>query len=574
MSNSHLKTMSNSPEKHQKGLDLKEAKTILEEFLKPGNDSKVLALKGDWGVGKTHLVKACLSQTNQSYHYGSVFGISKIEELKMQLWSNFNSGNKADEKTRTGIFKWILGKSNEKSNELKSILESIPKAGDHGLGVAPTVITLTSSLLINKALQDKIICIDDLERKSENLSLNEVLGFIEDLTEDKNCKVIIIYNDSKLQEDKDYDSVLKSYREKVIDFEIKLDPSLADNFHIGFGRDYPDKDFVFDYLNRSGVRVNNIRILKRIKLNLDKVRPYISSFLPRVKRKIIDEVIFLTLAQLDSNFAINLNQLISLGSYQDILRTEGDRDIYLQAIQLGYTQSIISNEIFRLVETSVCDYKRIQKEGERLNDLEKNHEIEQKINEISNLFTESFADYQEVLKEALSNFLDNHCQLLGYSTIQELAGLSDAVKLDASPYWERWLQYQIDQTTTLKDLYSLRLKVQSNNSLGSSESIVLLNGKISAFEKDLSIDKVLIKVMTEKGWSPQDADYLNSHTLDQWKKWLCVKNPDKLPMVRQGLNMSEDFSRTLKEAIVELAEINDLNKMRAKKLYGVVSEKV
>lgn len=562
--------------KYKVGLDRKEAERALEEFLKSGNDAKVFAVKGDWGVGKTHLVKTFLAGAKQSYHYGSVFGVSTIEELKMQLWSNFNSGTKFDDKLKKWNFRNLFAKATKNSKDLGDVVEAIPRMGEYGTGFTPAVITLASNFIINRALQDQLICIDDLERRSVNLSLNEVLGFIENLTEDKNCKVIIIYNEAKLKGDQKSNNVLTEYREKVIDFEINLDPSLADNFRIGFGENDPDEDIVFNYFVRARIRVNNIRVLRRIKLHLDKVRPAINSFLPKVRHRIIDEVIFMTLAKLDASFSINLEKLISLGCFQDILNSGGDseKDLYLHASRLGYTESVISNEIFRLVETSICDYEIIRDEGEKLNSVEKNHKIEEKLSEAYKPYYESFESTEEELRKNLTNFLEKYCEFLDLRKIQELTDTSCAVNLVIDPYWKRWFKHQINQARTLEDLYYLQSIVQAHEFLKGNELLAELDNKISVFEEDMSIDAILIRILDKEGWSQKDADYLNSRTLDQWKQWLLVKHPDKVFMIRQGLKMPGESSKTLKMAIVELAQDSALNRMRAEKLYDVILEDV
>ncbi len=84
--------MEDSARKYQAGLDCKKAEEALEAFLEESNDkAKVFAIKGDWGIGKTHLVKAFLANRKKEYHYASVFGVSTVDELKVKLWSNFKS---------------------------------------------------------------------------------------------------------------------------------------------------------------------------------------------------------------------------------------------------------------------------------------------------------------------------------------------------------------------------------------------------------------------------------------------------------------------------------------------------
>ncbi|HEY9628925.1 MAG TPA: P-loop NTPase fold protein [Coleofasciculaceae cyanobacterium] len=566
--------MNENSVKYKAGLDRKEAERALEEFLKSGNNVKVFALKGGWGIGKTHLVKTFLAGAKQSYRYGSIFGVSTIEELKMQLWSNFNSDTKVDEKRKRLDFRNLFTRTTKNSKDLGNVVEAIPSMGEYGIGFTPAVISLVSNLIVNRALQDQLICIDDLERRSANLSLNEVLGFIENLMEDKNCKVIIIYNEEKLKKDEESNRVLTEYREKIIDFEVNLDPSLIGNFRIGFGENDPDEDIIFNYFVRARIRVNNIRILKRIKLHLDKVRPAINSFLPEVRFKIINEVIFMTLAKLDTNFPVDFDKLMLLGSSQNTLNTSEDKDIYLHACQIGYTNSVISNEIFRLIETSVCNDKVIQDEGEKLNSIEKSHKIEEKLREAYKPYSESFESSEEDLRKNLTDFLEKYCEFLDFRKIQGLTDISRAINLVVDPYWKKWFQHQIIQAKTLENLYYLQSIIQANQFLEASELLTELDNKIAVFEKDMSIDAILIRLLDREGWSQKDADYLNSRTSDQWKQWLLVKHPDKVFMIRQALEMSGESSKTLRSTIAELAQDSALNKMRAKKLYDVILEDV
>jgi KAP family P-loop domain len=566
--------MDNSFIRYKTDLDRKEVENALKKFLKIENEAKVFVVKGDWGVGKTYLVRTFLSSMKQSYHYGSIFGVSTIDELKMQLWSNLNSDNEADSKPKKWNIRDLFPNAIRNSKDLGNLVEAIPKMGDYGIGFTPAVINLASNFIINNSLKDKLICIDDLERRSENLSLKKILGFIESLTEDKNCKVIIIYNEDKLKEHQESNNTLQEYREKVIDFEIKLDPSVADNFHIGFGENDPDSKIVFDYFARAESRANNIRVLKKIKLNLEEIRPHIDNFLPKVRHKIIDEIIFISLSKFDSSFPVGLDRLLSLGNFQEIINRnqDGEKEPYFQANKLGYSGSGISDEIIRLVETSFCDYKIIYEEGKKLDDIERRHGILEKLHEAYEPYSESFQSSEVELHENLKNFLEHNYKYLSLRELQRLTDISSSINLNIHNYWKQWLKHQIDQSETLEDLYYLQSIIHANSVFSSSDLRLSVEEKISVFEKDISIDAILMKAVDQEGWSTQDADYLNRRTLDQWKQWLLVRHPDKHLMVRQGLTIQGESFQTLKKAIVDFAQVSALNRMRAEKLYNLVIE--
>ncbi|MDA0865428.1 MAG: P-loop NTPase fold protein [Cyanobacteria bacterium] len=569
--------MENSTSKYQSGLDRKEAEEALEAFLESNNEAKVFAIKGDWGIGKTHLVRTFLAKIQEEYHYASVFGVSTVDELRVQLWSNFRSGKqvKSSEVNRFNPRNWFKP-IKDNSQNIGSLIEAIPTIGDYGAGFTPAIIALLSNLVLNNSLQKKLICIDDLERRSGKFPLDELLGFIENLAEEKECKVILIYNESKIAKDPQASNTLKEYREKVINYEIKLDPDSVENFHIGFGNIDPDEDIVLNYLSRENLQVNNIRVFKKLKWNLEKLRPYIVDFLPRVRKRIIDEIIFISLSKLDNNFPVNLDELVSLGDFSKPLseREEGGRDIYFLASSLGYTNSEISSEIIRLVETSFCDYQRFYGEGNRLNDRESQHEIREKLHEAYRPYSESFESVEEELRKNLIEFLDHYWNYLDFRELQELKSISEVIDLDINFYAEKWVRHQIDHSDNLDDLYRLQEILQENHVFEDKNLMTDLDDKILGFEKEMSIDAIFVKVLKTKGWSRRDANFLNARTPEQWERWLLERHPDKPFMVRQGLGMGEKFSETLREVITDLAKKSKLNAMRAEKIYRIDRESI
>lgn len=73
-------------------------------------------------------------------------------------------------------------------------------------------------LSVNKT----IVCVDDIERRGANLSAREVLGLVSFLKEQRNCKVILIWNDDA--EDKER-AEFEKYHEKVVDRSLNFEPT-------------------------------------------------------------------------------------------------------------------------------------------------------------------------------------------------------------------------------------------------------------------------------------------------------------------------------------------------------------
>lgn len=71
------------------------------------------------------------------------------------------------------------------------------------------------------------MCFDNIERRTDNLSLKEILGLVNLLKEDKECSVVMIFNKEELDRIKNKDteennkkSWYEIYKEKIIDYEF------------------------------------------------------------------------------------------------------------------------------------------------------------------------------------------------------------------------------------------------------------------------------------------------------------------------------------------------------------------
>ncbi|MBL8278228.1 MAG: hypothetical protein JNL93_16125 [Pelomonas sp.] len=173
-------------------------------------DVKVVALSGRWGTGKSYMwqqvQKAATSEQVQKAAVVSLFGLSSIEQVKLKL---IQSVAVKDEQG------WL-----EKAKGGLAMLEKVHKGfgliNDVGLLVAPSV------------LSDKLIVLDDIERKHEKLHLDEILGFIDEFTQRNGARFLIILNSDRLKNREIWDSL----REKVVDHELKLNTSCDEAFKV------------------------------------------------------------------------------------------------------------------------------------------------------------------------------------------------------------------------------------------------------------------------------------------------------------------------------------------------------
>lgn len=163
----------------------------IEHYLKEKEISQSILITGIWGCGKTHYWKNILSskikQCNLIPIYISLNGLKDKQEilnkLSLKIISNQTNGliNSKTIKATTNILKIGL---------------NTVSAGTLNLKKLDLNISLSDFLSMQK-LNNCVLCFDDLERYTGNLS--DVLGIINDFTEQKHIKTIVLANIDKIK---------------------------------------------------------------------------------------------------------------------------------------------------------------------------------------------------------------------------------------------------------------------------------------------------------------------------------------------------------------------------------------
>ncbi|HEX8269077.1 MAG TPA: P-loop NTPase fold protein [Flavobacterium sp.] len=83
-------------------------------------------------------------------------------------------------------------------------------------------------LLISSISKKILLCIDDIDRKSPNLNIKEFFGFINNLVENHDAKVLLIANESELRKEADLEEGSYSVlREKVIGVSVTYSANVS-----------------------------------------------------------------------------------------------------------------------------------------------------------------------------------------------------------------------------------------------------------------------------------------------------------------------------------------------------------
>ncbi|MFM6010984.1 MAG: P-loop NTPase fold protein [Dolichospermum sp.] len=572
--NNNLDMFAKSTNPVNSGVNREEAESIIEKFLDNEN-YRVLAVKGKWGVGKTHLVRTVLdTHQKNDYLYASVFGISSIQHLKARIFANYQKNIKP--KPINNIFEFLIEFLNRNSGRL----EKTPKLD---FGLSGSLLTIGGDLLLEIFFNlnvngNSIICIDDLERKSQ-LPLKDIFGFVEYLVQDFKCKIILIYNEDNLDEDSQ--TALETYREKVIDKEFNLNPTVDENLDVIF-KDYPQIeiiDVIKEVFKKAGT--NNIRVIRKTKWLIDEFIPLMKDWEESLRHQIIRNIIVINLEKLDTEFR---NKFPSI---KDIIST--------LSIQLFFQKLFIPLEeldeiIIQVVDTSLSQSTELEfiKKGDILNKREIKNKTLQKLDELSNhlyrfKYQNSFADNEQEIANGILGFMEeNHLQL-SLSQFRNIETFASMLGLDIDIYEKSLLEQILKETSELDDLFELRNTVtypylgQRNLLIKYPDLAASLNEKINEYYQtlDINITTALQNIINDDSYSKSSGiqeyiEFLKSRSVNEYCEWLTEGHPELPKMVKWLLKPGyEPASQNLEKAICILAKKSELNKIRAKYLYNI-----
>ena len=235
----------------------KHIKEFLNYYIGLPNPQYAVFLKGKWGSGKTHFINKFLNkyiQNKTKFIKISLFGLKDISEINYKIL--FNLININEDTFFNNSFSLVAKSLDSFGKKLNLSAKDIP-----------------IEKIINKLKYELILIFDDLERT--NMSLSDVLGYINNFVEHQSYKVILIANEKELKKTKKY----KTIKEKLIGktFEFKTNSSLAyDSFLIELKNENrvkenileKEKENILELFEKS--KSNNLRALRQTLLDFER----------------------------------------------------------------------------------------------------------------------------------------------------------------------------------------------------------------------------------------------------------------------------------------------------------------
>ncbi len=316
-------------------MESKDILNILKEF-ESNNTYKKIFINGKWGIGKSFYTTEYIKYAPNSI-YISLFGKDSIEILQSEIAKE--------------LFKIINSKRKfiKKGKELvKKISGSI---SCYGISInSPEIKTKSFIEEYHSILNEKenlIIVIDDLERKSPKISIEDILGIIEQLSLCNKIKIVLIGDETRIdQTDKE---IWMSFKEKIIEKEYnisKFSKEAISSLIITRLRDYINEkelnEFVENFIEK--LPINNLRTInKGVNLFLEISNTYFNSDFQSVNIILLKSCIAVAIEKTENLYEPKELEENEKHDYYKSIERSLDQDMETRIERHYFNSSIIKN---------------------------------------------------------------------------------------------------------------------------------------------------------------------------------------------------------------------------------------
>jgi hypothetical protein len=493
----------------------------LEEFL-ASESMNVIELKGDWGVGKTHFFQNFLSWARQdnrlqrfrAYSYVSLFAQASLSSLEAAIFGSHEPLQASSGSRLASVFKSVKALADQASQSTLTL-------GSASVAIG-TASGLIDGLIRKHYIKDFLICFDDLERMDPRISPSAFLGIVSSLKEQQNCKVVLIYNREKLASgNRRFQKAIEEYREKIIDREISLRPTAAENLAVAWPQEMA-RPLPFEHVFlTSGCA--NIRVMRKARWAADYFSRLLGDQWPHIHESFQLAIATLAIIYYSRKDLFPDPSSILADDFFKHLAAESQmhRAQYEFIRKLGYSPAphhTIILDFFRHGSVDIECYKGILQANDINERLARfNHECDEILSQFSSGF---FVPHDHIVQE-LHEFLQMHS---GDISLGKAHGAFEflkqcGVEVD-SAVLERAIQSHMELEPEL-DPYSLAFTELPD--------VVREDIKIryEAMGSAQSISRLMQSLAGGNGWDPDEVRLLRGRSESEWLEWISSFNASK-----------------------------------------------
>lgn len=544
---------------------------------------EVLCIRGKWGVGKTFAWGECLKYAIKyekvgvkSYAYVSLFGISSLERLKYSIFEN------TVEVSTPGLQPTIetIG---ENSVRLSKNLSR--KAGPFLRYLGP-IFGLTNTMFSGFqsaafiAVKNMIVCIDDLERKSQSFPMRDVLGLVTYLKEKRKCKVVVIMNDKSLEDGDERE--FERFYEKSIDKKIQFFPGIEYAVNVAFDSD----DEVSDLLREFSLKLpnKNIRILNRTKNIAFRISPLLADLHPGVLRSVIHSLTMMVWID-QSGEGAPTSEFIMNGGYSYGLEAskpgdeqENEWKKLLRDYEFGQMDEL-DRVILEGVRTGIFDEDAIKTAALKISDMLEANDGKNTLQEAWSFFHSSFDNNEEEVIERLTGAFQQNVRFLSLPELNGVIRFLRRLEKDelADALIEQFMDVHPNEERRFYDLS----RYSFSESIDDEKVRAAVQRKYESLPEMRDEYDVMLRVGLDDSGGSGDREFLSKLDVEAYyDAFKANSNEEISQVIRQFLSFGSiqgegaesyhEIARKTREALTLIFHESRINKLRMIKFesYG------
>lgn len=557
---------------------------------------RTLLITGDWGVGKTHAAQLFIEASSAEISNAglvasskvSMFGCGSIRELWGLLYTNARLASTSEKfltrlkNSPVGLLPLVIAEaSKSKAGWLSKFVHKFrPISSSVQIPVLESGLGDIGGALASELVRDFFVVFDDIERHADNFPLKDILGFIDQLSTDRGCRVVCICNESVLSGDDR--ATLNRYREKVFSAEYRFVGSPEKALAVGFSR----KRSSFPGVARTAeeLAISNIRVVRRLAALADAVEPHIGGIDDRLRQVIEKHLAFIVWACFSRAKSEDRNallpQLRNSSPFRSVRTNDddgvGERDPdglveWQAAVDLvGFSYEAFDDSVLDFLTSGFLDPAPLidwQRQGAAtLAGLDS----QAKFDVLWKQYGQGMVGNDAELAAGFLKLLESEGGNVKLRTFDSAVSLLEDLDVDVTQVVENYVSTQ--------PVGSLADFLDDDPFGGPSSSALRAKGAevlASSPPSFVSIDEALGRMVADRSWGELEERSLAAAGRTEIEDWLRAPRKDFVAKVRfarstlRGLPNLDGFSERLDEALRATASDSKLNAIRAKRIFGI-----
>lgn len=402
----------------------------IERFLR-SKEVEVLCVTGVWGVGKTFTWNRLLKEAadrgeigRNKYSYVSLFGLNSLADVKSAIAENTQIMSSEKLQPAADVANVLIGSI----KYLKGFVSVIPYVGKG--------LSESASLLFASIVNNQIVCIDDLDRRGAGIRVDDILGLVTSLRDERSCNVLLLLNEAEL----DGKDIFDRHFEKAIDSRLVFAPSPEDAVEHGISTN----DDIGSEIAKNCIRlgISNIRVIRKIERIVRSVQPAVADRSDSLRRQTVHTLVILAWTKFQPDLAppfefLSEPSIVRLMNAKD--EPMSDQEVAWTAVTDAYEfghMDDYDNKLMQFVKDGMLDPEVIS-EAAILQDTEfAKQEAHSELKKGFEPFHGSFTDNVDEVTKSIRGALEKHVEFVDLATLhaavqmlKSIGRRSDALEL-------------------------------------------------------------------------------------------------------------------------------------------------